>query len=104
MSVSQQDSDSSQDIRVVVRKACCRTIGDLLDNFLLLYMPDCGNLVCTICIPSPQDETFSAKINLTVVKVFFLNGRRTMGKMFAENVDPENLWSQKDFSFLKPGL
>ena len=62
-------------------------------------MPDYGNLVCTICIPSPQDETFSAKINLTVVKVFFLNGRR---KMFAENFDPENLWSQKDFSFLKP--
>ena len=35
---SQQDSDSSQDIRVV-RKPC-RTIGDLLDNVSLLYMPD----------------------------------------------------------------
>ena len=38
---SQQDSDSCQDIGVV-RKAC-RTIGDFLDNFLLLYMPDYGN-------------------------------------------------------------
>ena len=70
---SQQDSDSCQDIRVV-RKAC-RTTGDILDNFSLLYMPDNGNEVCTICVPSPQDETFSAKMMLTVVKVFFLNGR-----------------------------
>ena len=60
-------------------------------------MPDYRNLVCTICNPSPQDETFSAKINLTVVKVFFLNGRRTMGKMLAEKFDPENLWLQKGF-------
>ena len=34
------------------------------------------------------------------VKAFF-HWRRTMGKLSAEKFDPENIWSQKGFSFRK---